>query len=294
MSSNRTNKLFVKRSRGGEVADLGEFPWMALLGYKQNNIDIIEFLCGGTIITETYILTAGHCLEIGENHQIVLARLGEHDLRSTIDCVTFNGEKRCADPHVDIPVENYVRHSNYDSNKLKNDIALVRIKGPITFSGECYIIHSTNMLTIWKEFGKQTPSRTKVYYKRLGKRLKQIGLLQKVISPLYVSGKLGGSPLLQYASVRVWEQSSCNKVIPPQVQPISENQLCANGRKEDACKGDSGGPLSNATLDLDEELRNFQIGIVSFASTMTCGVEELPPIYTRIDKYLMWIMDNIK
>ncbi|KAJ8953059.1 hypothetical protein NQ314_007434, partial [Rhamnusium bicolor] len=78
------------------------------------------------------------------------------------------------------------------------------------------------------------------------------------------------------------------------VQPLTQNQICANGRKEDVCKGDSGGPLSNATLDTDGELRNFQIGIVSFASTMTCGVEELPPIYTRVDRYLEWITDNIK
>lgn len=61
----------------------------------------------------------------------------------------------------------------------------------------------------------------------------------------------------------------------------------------DACKGDSGGPLFNTTLDIDRHLRTFQIGIVSFATTVTCGISELPPIYTRVDRYLEWVVDTI-
>ncbi|CAG9813078.1 unnamed protein product [Phaedon cochleariae] len=92
------------------------------------------------------------------------------------------------------------------------------------------------------------------------------------------------SPLLSYAGENLTDR----------VQPITTGQLCANGKKEDACKGDSGGPLINQTLDIDGELRNFQIGVVSFASTLTCGIAELPPIYTRVDKYLEWIANNVE
>lgn len=51
------------RSRiiGGKKAGLGQFPWLARLGYrkKQN----IQFLCGGALIKDTCVLTAAHCIK---------------------------------------------------------------------------------------------------------------------------------------------------------------------------------------------------------------------------------------
>ncbi|KAJ8960295.1 hypothetical protein NQ318_004021 [Aromia moschata] len=254
---------------GGETANLGQFPWMALLGYTQRFVDFVEYLCGGTIITETYVLTAAHCLTIEINRQLVSVRLGEHDLQSDKDCETIDKYTICADDPVDIPVENYTMHPDYDPVKLRNDIALVRVKEKIRFTSYIQPIclpferhlrdrDMTNQVFTISGWGK-TQSR-----------------------------KLGGSPTLQFAAVRVWDQSECNKVIPP------ETPNCVQIVKDRTpAKVIAGGPLTNATLDLDEELRNFQVGIVSFASTRTCGVEELPPIYTRIDAFLEWIAENV-
>lgn len=49
-----------------------------------------DFLCGGTLIHKNYIITAAHCIR-GQNFIKNLltpdtVRLGEHDLRSEIDC----------------------------------------------------------------------------------------------------------------------------------------------------------------------------------------------------------------
>jgi hypothetical protein len=58
------------------------------------------------------------------------------------------------------------------------------------------------------------------------------------------AANLGGSTSLQYAVVTVWNHTACLKSVPPDVRPIQTTQLCANGAsKEDACKGDSGGPF---------------------------------------------------
>ncbi|KAG5896176.1 hypothetical protein JTB14_016951 [Gonioctena quinquepunctata] len=260
---------------GGETADLGQFPWMALLGYRQKQLDITEYLCGGTIITETHLLTAAHCIDVGKYHKLVNVRLGEHDLRSKKDCRKVHGGQICADNPIDVPVLNTFRHQNYNSRTLKDDIALIRLKRAVTFTDFIQPI----CLPFERSLESKVLTGQKFTISGWGKT---------------DSRKLGGYPVLQFATVTVWSHNTCNKVIPPEVQPMTDYQLCANGKKEDACKGDSGGPLVNSTIDFDGELRNYQIGIVSFASTLTCGVEELPPIYTRVDRYLNWIADHVE
>ena len=44
---------------GGDDAKLGEFPYMALLGYLINGE--IYYVCGGSVLNGKYILTAAHC-----------------------------------------------------------------------------------------------------------------------------------------------------------------------------------------------------------------------------------------
>lgn len=47
---------------GGETTEIGEFPWIALLRYRNVDGTDAGFQCGGTIINNRYVLTAAHCL----------------------------------------------------------------------------------------------------------------------------------------------------------------------------------------------------------------------------------------
>lgn len=55
----------LQRIVGGDVTELDEFPWLVALMYRdQEKGGNVTFRCGGTLISERYVLTAAQCLKI--------------------------------------------------------------------------------------------------------------------------------------------------------------------------------------------------------------------------------------
>lgn len=53
--------------------------------------------------------------------------MGEYDTTTEIDCITLDGEQICADPPIDVPVEEKLAHPEYNEKSMLNDIALLRL-----------------------------------------------------------------------------------------------------------------------------------------------------------------------
>lgn len=118
---------------GGKKTDASDYPWMALIAYKQSN-GSSEFRCGGTLISKRYVLTAAHCVTGLEAEVRLGVRLGEHDLSTDPHC-EYDGEDE--DPgcprKYDFEVESFVPHKEYSRSKLQNDIALIRLSTDVDF-----------------------------------------------------------------------------------------------------------------------------------------------------------------
>ncbi|KAM3962093.1 clip domain serine protease 3 [Aphomia sociella] len=95
------------------------------------------------------------------------------------------------------------------------------------------------------------------------------------------------SNVLMEVSVPVWDQQQC---IDAFVDSVFEESICAGGYEggKDACQGDSGGPLMYQL----PSGRWTIIGVVSWG--IRCGEPNHPGIYTRVEKYLSWIVENVR
>lgn len=100
---------------GGEKTKNGEFPHMAAIGWRSLD-ETLEFKCGGSLISEKFVLTAAHCNR-ADGAAPTVVRLGDQNLKSRTDGLS----------EVDIPIAEFITHEQYRRSSYYNDIALIKL-----------------------------------------------------------------------------------------------------------------------------------------------------------------------
>ncbi|KAK4010820.1 brachyurin [Daphnia magna] len=103
---------------GGTEASPNSLPWQVAFFVDD------RFFCGGSLISNEWILTAAHCVEDAGFFDILL---GAHNVR-------LNATE---EPHrIEVRSNFSIVHPEWSSVRFKNDVALIKLPQPIKFTPE--------------------------------------------------------------------------------------------------------------------------------------------------------------
>lgn len=197
--------------------------------------------------------------------------MGEYDAEQDIDC-TADGY--CADYVQDFQPLRIKMHKNYGNPSWKNDIAL------ITLDREAVITPFVSPICLPKG-------------SLLTKDL--VGSASEVAGwGIYDLNIATGSRILQTIRLPVVNRERCTEAFK-RLAPVDDDQWCAGGIiGQDSCGGDSGGPLMKVDIrSPTDQPKYYLFGIVSFGAKY-CGATTMPGVYTKITKYMNWVLDNLE
>ncbi|KAI4805256.1 hypothetical protein KUCAC02_009882, partial [Chaenocephalus aceratus] len=100
---------------GGNISRPGQFPWQVSLHF------VSEHLCGGSIITSRWVLTAAHCVYGFADPSMWAVHVGLTEQ-------PVHGAQS-------LSVEQIIYHARYRPKGLDYDIALMKLATPLDFNG---------------------------------------------------------------------------------------------------------------------------------------------------------------
>uniref|UniRef100_A0A8C9ZCZ9 ST14 transmembrane serine protease matriptase a n=1 Tax=Sander lucioperca TaxID=283035 RepID=A0A8C9ZCZ9_SANLU len=239
----------TSRIVGGQDADAGEFPWQVSLHVKG-----FSHVCGATIISQRWLVTAAHCVQ--DDAKTRYSQPGTWEVY-----LGLHNQQTVGSAVVKRNLKQIIPHPNYNHYTFDNDIALMELDSPVTYSD--YI----------KPICLPAPQHD-----------------FPVGSTVWITGwgatREGGfaAKVLQKAQVRIINQAVCNDLMGGD---ITSRMLCAGVLTGgiDACQGDSGGPLSSPS-----SRGMFLAGVVSWGDG--CARRNKPGIYTAVTKFRGFIKEK--
>ncbi|XP_069486856.1 neurotrypsin [Ambystoma mexicanum] len=246
-----------KRIIGGINSLRGGWPWQVALRLKSSHGDG-RLLCGATLISSCWVLTAAHCFKrYGNNTRSYAVRVGDYH--------TLVPEEY----EEDIGVEQIAIHKEYRPDGSDYDIALVRLQGP---EEQCTRF-SSHVLPACLPLKRERP--------------------QKTAPNCYITGwgdtGRAYSRTLQEAAIPLLAKRVCAERYKSR---FTGRMLCAGSLHDqkhvDSCQGDSGGPLM-----CERPGGNWVVyGVTSWG--YGCGVKDSPGVYTKVSAFRPWIKSVTK
>lgn len=269
----------VKRIIGGRNAELGLFPWQALIVVEDTSrIPNDKWFGSGALVSESWILTAAHVLRsqrrdntvipVSKDH--VTVYLGLHDVRDKSGAVNSSAAR-------------VVLHPDFNIQNYNHDIALVQLQEPVPLGAHVMPIclprpepegPAPHMLGLVAGWGISNPNVT--------------------VDEIIISGTRTLSDVLQYVKLPVVSHAECKASYESRSgnYSVTENMFCAGYYEggKDTCLGDSGG----AFVIFDEMSQHWVAqGLVSWGGPEECGSKQVYGVYTKVSNYVDWLLEEM-
>lgn len=197
-----------RRIYNGRNARGGEFPFIA-------NVEAAGITCGGALISQSFVLTAAHCLRNLDEHEKFTITLG------TVDFYPFDEDGDALKFRTNMK---FWMHENFSLPSAENDIAVVRLPRLVKFSEKIQPIKIS----------------------RNGRVDQRTGDVLTVVMGWGERASGGPADFLQTARMKLIPIRDCLRYQSHFVETITMRHICAMGAdNEEAyaltpCDGDSG------------------------------------------------------
>jgi secreted trypsin-like serine protease len=263
---------------GGKPAPDGKYPWQVRL-YQSMSDD--KGLCGGSLISDQWVLTAAHCVvqdsSLSENLAAVdriVVGYGSNDRTAT---KKLESQKIMVNP-------------GFLAKGLGSgsDVALIKLSDkvpnamPVTLADPATderLVRGGTKVTITGWGAIWDPEDEQV-----------MDLLAKLTPREEVTDQINFPLKLHEVEIEVMYPAECRKMYEPLQLTIADSEICAIKPQSvsNSCYGDSGGPL----VVYDRTASAYrQVGAVSWGDR--CARSGNPNVFARVASFSNWIADTM-
>lgn len=234
---------------GGTDAVSGAWPWQVSLQIRGQHI------CGGSIISSRWILSAAHCFQSYSNPLSWTVMFGDVSLH------------RMALANQSKSVEKIISHEQYNSDTNDYDVALMKLSSPLN----CSSTATVKPVCLPNDGVDLSPER-----------------------PAWITGwgalrSSGPSPdTMNQAEVTIYSRNRCNRWYVLD-DAVTETMVCAGKLSGgvDSCQGDSGGPLV-----VKQDGYWWLAGDTSWG--IGCAWRNKPGVYGNVAYFVDWVHEQMQ